>query len=377
MTRSLHSIKIICRFNLGRLNDLVGQAGWTTNIKTLQIDALYKKFREALIDDNGIPFDTRSFELTEHELSVIQSLGWLLNNEKEYFLNYVVATDDVEIVKEATLDMFYGYTCGNGLVLQWTLLLHDLAKGRSLSGPHPQQGAAIVGMLSPKIRSISPSLNEDDMKCIIWLIEYHDVLGNIYTGERRPAFLLKTLQFLPPEEQERRMKLLQTVTFCDYRGTLDGKYLTESKAQFWLGLSNIGRIKEIDKNLLNWRIERWTGDLFGVGNIARAEELRDIIKNSGKKELIKEIFGSGIDYIIYGFYLFTGLSTKQLATLMELISIALENYKCSEITLEFSNVYKPWESNANEILEEYKKQIDMRKLKYTIDVGISKIVVGF
>ncbi len=289
-----------------------------------------------------------------------------MNDEGESFLDYELGHSDqlqeITNVRKSTFDEFQVNSKVSALILRWALLLHDLAKRRD-TGAHPHRGAEIVQQIRTVLWEGETCLDDDSIDMIIWLVKFHDVLGNIYTGERRPSFLLTEIDHFNKKVQDEALHLLQVVILCDFRGTSNGKYLTENKAGFWLGLSDKANIFNLEADLLNWRIQRWTGGLYGADNKAQANELKERIGSNRHNSLIKEVFGEMIDYIVYGFYLFTQLTTERLATLMELISIAVKDNNYQRATLEFET-YRPWDNSMAYVLESYCWQIDNRKLKY-------------
>jgi len=208
---------------------------------------------------------------------------------------------------------------------------------------------------------------------ITWLVKYHAVLGNIYTGERSPAFLLDIAKEAGLSEAARGLDLLQVVMLCDIRGMDDGAYLTEQRAQFWLGLSTKAQIRDRQRKLLSWRLTRWTGDLVGRNRGPTKKALSRMLAGS---RLVRSAFGKRISYIVYGFYLFTALDSKQLATLMQIISHAASCVPGTDLTLIFEKVYRPPsphakaedKENAERALRYYADQLGKGTLKVGVDL---------
>ncbi|MBU1923121.1 MAG: HD domain-containing protein, partial [Candidatus Omnitrophica bacterium] len=144
---------------------------------------------------------------------------------------------------------------------------HDIGK-RMISGAHPENSYKIA----KKVLDSSIDLSRKDREIILWLIRYHDVFGNIYTGERKVSLLLKIVKDLSLDKQKERLILLQAVTLCDLRGFDGGKNLTEKKARFYLELSEPDVLKQKNSELLVWRIKRFTGSLAGEDNPEKAKE---------------------------------------------------------------------------------------------------------
>jgi hypothetical protein len=196
----------------------------------------------------------------------------------------------------------------------------------------------------------------------LWLVAYHDVLGNIYTGERAPNFLADIVQEMPSSEIERHLGLLQIVTLCDLRGRWNGQYLTDMKAQFWLSLSNLAQIQQRQRDLFAWRVERWTGDLIGRPDPDAQEKLKRILRQSQggvTYEMVQSVFAERILLVTYGFYLFTALSTEQLATLMSRVSREVACLDIHDVTLNLETRYRPGNEQA---LRHYTDQLDQNRL---------------
>jgi hypothetical protein len=322
-----------------------------------------------------IPAEVRRFTPDRHELSVLQALEWLLAGSREPFCRYALlagAPRDVAPIGPATFSHFAEQTAQSERILRWALLLHDVAKGRGLSGPHPENCARIAA----QILSHFGDLDEQAKQVITWLVRYHDVLGNIHSGERSPSFLLDITRDCTPAERQRRLRLLQLVTLCDVRGTEEGAYLTEQRARFWLTLSDETQIRKCQDNLLRWRAERWTGGLAGSTDIKAADALMAKILGNEDGELSRMVaaaFGNRLSYIVYGFYLFTALSTDQLATLMKLVARAVDCFDEEQLTLVFETVYRPGTTDAPAALRHYTDQLDQNTLRLAADGGVEVV----
>jgi hypothetical protein len=337
-----------------------------------EYERLYRRVRSALDGMTDIPAEVRRFTPDRHELSVLQALEWLLAGSHEPFCRYALlpgAPRDVAPIDSATFSHFAEQAAQSERTLRWALLLHDVAKGRGLSGPHPEHCARITA----QILSHFGDLDEQDKQVITWLVRYHDVLGNIHSGERSPSFLLDITRDCTPAERQRRLRLLQLVTLCDVRGTEDGAYLTEQRARFWLTLSDETQIRQCQDNLLRWRAERWTGGLAGDTNAQAADALLAKIlgqENGDLSRLVTAAFGSRISYIVYGFYLFTALTVDQLATLTKLVARAVDCLDEKQLTLVFETVYRPGTTGAQAALRHYTHQLDQDTLRLTAGSGV-------
>jgi hypothetical protein len=280
---------------------------------------------------------------TEHEKQVILAMEFFLSNDRESFLNYRIARGSrmPEMTPE-TYDKFrdkFRFYLGDqrgALILKWAMLLHDIGKGRGVREPHSEIGATIVRRIfQPGIAPGIGGLKEEEKAFITWIVQHHDVMGNIYTGERVAGYLktiissggdsIDTNEELLPE-REKGLAFLQFSMLCDLRGTGNqnayGIYLTDEKANFWLGLSDPYRIENLTKDLFDYRIRKWTGGPDGSENPIESERLRTYVKNSPSKDKIIKYFGRIINYIVNGYYLLDALESEEIAILMERVVMA-------------------------------------------------------
>jgi hypothetical protein len=343
----------------------------------MQYEALYRRVRSALDGMTDLPAELRRFAPDRHELSVLQALEWLLAGAGEPFCRYTLlpgAPRDVAPLDPATFSQFAAEAGPFEHTLRWALLLHDVAKGRGPSGPHPEHCARITAAILSRLDDI----DEREKEVITWLVRYHDVLGNIHSGERSPSFLLDITRDCKAAERQRRLRLLQFVTLCDVRGTEDGAYLTEQRARYWLALWDETHIRRCQQNLLRWRAERWTGGLAGGTNVPAADALLAKVldqEDDDLRRLVTAAFGSRISYIVYGFYLFTALTVDQLATLMQLVARAVDCFDPRQLTLAFETVYRPAAPDAQAALRHYTDQLDRGSLRLTARDG-TEVVAG-
>lgn len=341
-----------------------------------EYEYLYDRVSSALRHMSDIPEGVRGFTPDAHELSVLQALEWLLTDSYEQFCSYTLlngVNKGLVPVDEVTFSRYAAQVTGSEQILRWALLLHDVAKGRGSSGPHPENCASITA----NVLSNLGDLDKAQRDLVTWLVKYHDVLGNIYSGERSPIFLLDITCGCTQHDRDQRLRLLQAVMLCDIRGTQGGVYLTKQKAQFWLELSSEGQIREHQDKLLTWRAERWTGDLAGGTDRQAADTLLSKILPKEDQDLSRMVtmaFGSRISYIVYGYYLFTALTTEQLATLMRIVAHAADCLNREQLTLEFGTIYKPTASDADAALCHYVDQLDQEKLRLAADFTLEMVV---
>lgn len=331
------------------------------------------KLAKALQAEKPLPREY-VFILTDHEAATLQALDGILGDE-QMFRPYRVAKRAAAPISHDTFLQYRRRAVAYPRILRWTLLLHDIAKGRyddfppaeksPDKPPHPEVSAKIAQGVSEELIRKGTELGDYALDNgllgeIIWLVRYHDVLGNIYTGEREPRFLSEICTGLK-KQRSRMLGLLQVVALCDMRGTFQGENLTEDKARFWLRFSNSNTVKEEQRDLLDRRIRVWTADLLGIENKGKATAVRRRLGKMKNRDQIRLLFGKRIPYIVNGFYMLNALCDKQLATLMCLIAREYSEkvIRRQKVKLEF-DAYRPdpKDENNKRVLDSYKAQIE-------------------
>jgi len=202
-----------------------------------------------------------------------------------------------------------------------TALWHD--NGNLIS----KANHALLGflLLEPNARRetiIPPQLLEESF----WLIKNHDWFGPIFFGERLPAPLYDSITNFPSASQKKLMLLLALFTLCDVRGTRNGIYLTNSKAEFYLALAK-GEIPISSPNeVINYRMLRFAGNPDGTPNPQKEAAAKRIIKqlDASRKGLLEDQFGT-LPFIDYGFPNFSALTAKNIVNLALLLALTMEN----------------------------------------------------
>ncbi len=332
----------------------------------------------------------RTFKLsppTGHELQVIRAMEQFLSNDRESFLDYrVLKGSKMPEVTVETYDKFrdrfrhYLDRHNAALILRWAMLLHDIAKGRGPEEPHCEASGKIAHRIfrHKKIESIKP-LQDHEKRLISWIAQHHDMMGNIYTGERVAGYLNKITsrsrdvqgkteeEFRP--ERKKGFAFLQFAMLCDLRGTAAenayGAYLTDDKANFWLRLSAPARVKELTRDLYKYRRDRWTGSLDGSLDEQKSESLRCMDGRACRiKSKIADYFGRRIHYIVNGYYALDALDTEELAELMARVVEAPGVDQTSDnepLRLKFTKGYRKGKPDSELMLKRLKAALRTEK----------------
>ncbi len=313
-----------------------------------------KIIRDILKNHENIPLSLQNFVLSQHEKDVLTAFEDLIKFSRQSIVK------NKWNVMPSTLQSYTNIIHGNTRLINWVLLLHDIAKDRGFPNPHPEYSFQIVHQYKNEIQTVT-RLNDDEWRILEWLIHYHDVMGNINTGERAPRVLKKITETLSAEFQKHALEQLALITLCDVQGTNNGMYLTDEKARFWLDLSDFHFLAELENNLLNHRLERWTGNLLTEPHPERKQQMINLIEENQKEPLFKRFWGDQISLVVHGIYLFIELAETELMLLYRLLEriaqfceTAFENAQNIQIIFK---PYKPWQQNDRLIFEAYRHKI--------------------
>jgi len=298
----------------------------------------------------------RAFRLTEdHEIPVLECYEYLQagvhKRINEIAKNRPSATGNEEFDAGA-LDSLQRKIGGDDPNLRWALLLHDITKHRDVDeakfGPHAHTSAEVAKGLT--FLNNEPGLS---IERIEWLVRYHDVLGNLLTGEQRPEELWNALGVGNWKELDDaanvKLGLLQIMTFCDMWGTLGGRFLTMEKLHFWLRVRE--KIEEFE-SFAEYRISRWTGDEDMTPDTPRRKA---VLKKLG--DTTTGIFSHNVGRIAQGFYLFVAIAKDKgpdvLAELLNQIATFYSNITPvpKVIHLQFDRYRR--DSNLEHVLDRY------------------------
>ena len=320
------------------------------------IKPLYMRLRQKLSAAEGISNEVKRYDPDKHETAVMNALEDILAGEEEAFLSYDIhesskkgeMTPETFTEFKASVDRYIDKETTT--ILRWAILLHDIGKERGMKGPHPEASAQVSEIIEIE------ELDAKDKELVVWLVKYHDILGNIYTGERVPRELIDIMQGLEEKEIERRLALLQVVMLCDIRGQVvggeTGAFLTDEKAKFWLSIKNTKSIKDLQGRLLDHRLERWTGDMDGTLHIDVKEALSEKMSKKAKR-----LFEDQITYIANGYYTFDALSNDNVDDLSELLNkIATRvpsEYK-KDVKIQFTKIYRRGQKDSEIMLANLK-----------------------
>jgi hypothetical protein len=360
---------------------LYNTEGIIVNSETITLYNEVKDVLKQINFKNEADDSIKNFRLSppsEHEKQVVQAMEQFLNNDRKSFLNYRVGKEyKMPEVTSATYDkfqkkfQFYVERQNAALILRWAMLLHDIGKGRGVGEPHSEASAKIVHRIFQQrnFRNID-ELEENEKKFVVWIVQHHDVMGNIYTGERIATYLnqitskvkdaVDNWESLFRPEREKGLAFLQFSMLCDLRGTASknvyGIYLTDKKANFWLKLSNSQTVEDLASNLYDHRIKKWTSGLDGSPNPQKKEELQSCIdkKDYRNKDKIMLYFGKKINYIVNGYYILAELASERIADLAELMERVIagvdETSPQKAVRLEFTIGYRKGDPGSEEML---------------------------
>jgi hypothetical protein len=159
------------------------------------------------------------------------------------------------------------------------------------------------------------------------VIENHDVVGNIVsTAERAPRCLTGPLAKLRPAERSARLNMLILLSFCDLRGTLNGRFVNNDNARSRFLAADIDWLGKRERDLFGWRKERLVRGSTPRGTRAKQQLWEKTFSRfqEDTKKAIRRHFGHNIKIFTNFLYLALGLSGEQSAKLLAIISLMAE-----------------------------------------------------
>lgn len=329
-----------------------------------------KIIRDVLKKQDEVSEPLQNFILTQHEKDVLTAFDDLIKFTKQSIVRnkWNIQATSVKKYTELIQD--------DEQLINYSLLLHDIAKDRGFPNPHPEYSYQIIHQFRNEIQEAT-HLSDSNWIILEWLIRYHDVLGNINTGERHPQHLSKILSMLPTEIQSRSLQLLALITLCDVQGTNKGMYLTDEKARFWLQLSDVKFRNELSQRFLFHRIKRWTGDLLTKAHPEQEKKVWESIQKNQRESLFHTFWGSQISHVVHGIYLFielVGESTELLYLLLDEIALECQKHLPSqdEIQIVF-HPFKPWIPEDKTVYLKYREGIIYNHLHFEIEQNTMKV----
>jgi hypothetical protein len=262
----------------------------------------------------------------DHVWQVLGALEAVLDNNYSSFSKDKKGDKLTEDIFSNFVSLAYELQKDKGLVKHmWiVVLLHDIAKYSVQNADHAQ----ICGNLVRDLFAINDfALTEQERERIAWVIGSHDVVGNIVSSaERAPRCLTERLEKLSDKEKQIRLKMLILLSFCDLRGTLNGKFVNDenAKSRFWA--ADISWLEQKEKDLFGWRKER----LVRASTRKDTEEKQELWNTtfSGLREETRQIierqFGNNIKVFTNLLYLALGLNGEELVKLFAVISLMVE-----------------------------------------------------
>lgn len=283
-----------------------------------------------------------------HERRVMDALGSLLSQQDDHYLG-------LERAKLGIADAELDFTPRQCLILELALALHDIGQ-RLNNEPHAESGymllkgnralpAAVEQHLEQCPGPHRKGLTPEELGLVLWLVRHHDVLGNVYTGERLVRYLNDILVDLkmPEGTIQDGKRLLFIVAIADFVGRSPGR-LTPKRVSFWrewwLVANDQARNGFPD---FGHRMEQWTWS--GARGIAldsphHKKETKGLRKALAD-EKTRNVFSHRIGLITYGLYILQRLEVCYKAILLKRVAdTCVSNFREGvEVALKFRTIY--------------------------------------
>ncbi len=309
----------------------------------------------------------------QHTFAVIEALEHALANnivafnrhkEGEIISRYILTA----YLKE--LHPYLGPELNEELFL--TALWHD--NGNLISkANHALLGFLLVEPQARREIIIPSQLLEESF----WLIRNHDWFGPIFFGERLPAPLYDSITNVPATSRKKLMLLLALFTLCDVRGTRNGIYLTNEKAQFYLDIARGTLQIKAPEDVLAYRVLRFTGNPDGTLNPQKETIAKRIIEqlDAPKRALLEHQFGT-LPFIDYGFPTFNALTAENIVNLAWLLALTMENEEKTGNKIQKVSFKWGWPSDAMKAkLNATLDRIDSLETGFKIKIMPGEIIV--
>lgn len=298
--------------------------------------------------DNRLALRTLVEELSlaggdiQHEKQVMDALGCVLSGEN----NQELGIDHKELRLDIPAMKLHDRDC---VILELALALHDIGQ-RLNDEPHAESGYRLLNANRPQFKAAvethleqwsgarPPALAENELSLVLWLVRHHDVLGNIYTGERKAHYLnsmFNELQAVSGHVHSAK-HLLFVVAVTDFVGRSPGK-LKRKRVDFWKSRLQEDEQKREAFPDFDQRTEQWTWGGAKKTKPGSTEHERQKIQLTRKlTDIAIRAFSQNIGHITYGLYLLQWLDVDAKPALLNRIGdVCHQHFAAEEVTLRF------------------------------------------
>ncbi len=261
-----------------------------------------------------------------HVWQVLEALESVLLNNHGSFSRDKEGDELDEDIFRKFVSLAHGLQKDERAVKQiWTaVLLHDIAKYSVQNADHAQIGGKLV---EDVFGNRTFDLTEREQERVAWVIRNHDVVGNIVSSaERAPRCLTESLEKLSDGEKQLRLDMLILLSFCDLRGTLNGRFVNNYNAGSRFLANDVGWLEQKEEDLFRWRKERLVR-----ASTERATRDKQALWGKSFRHLpevtqaiIAKQLGKDVKVFTNLLYLALGLDGKELVKLFALVSLVAE-----------------------------------------------------
>jgi len=323
--------------------------------------------------------------LDAHEEEVVRALNWILEG------SHSLGDVDLGATKLTPEDR---------ILLEIVLALHDIGKRGDHSGPHAEAGYLLLAHHRVDLQEAIARYVEDpaiaaslatrpSLRLILWLVRYHEVLEELYQGERRAisldlisAGLCKNCDNCARGRRCRECRgrvaralcLLLIVAVCDCLGRVSRDAL-RTRIAFWRKLIEMDQRERFRD--LSHRLTQWTShdkDRFSQDSPARQSEANEVWQKLSLAA--RDAFSSRINHIVGGAELFRALPPRWRSRLLnEIANHYAHNFNTEDVTLSFARPYDPAAPGAASLLAQYEKAVRNGRLIVAVNYGRREIHV--
>lgn len=287
-------------------------------------------------------------------------------------------------------------------LLEIVLAIDDVGKRTGTDGCHAEAGYRLFNRHHVVLRDaihrhchehgVVPSLVEDDhLRMILWLVRHHEVLEELFRGERLAVCLDQiTLSWrkncddcggvgksCPKCEKKiaRAVRFLLILSTCNALAHLP-EDAVHNRVQFWrkvVAWKDRTRFANLAHRLGQWTHTETQAHVAGLlGQPGDVDQLSSDLNSAAR-----DVFGCRVDRIIHGTELLQALGLRWKAKLLNTIANHYShNFDGETVTLLFARPYDPEDPQAAGTLARYEEAIRNGQLTTSVNYDNREICVA-
>ena len=286
-------------------------------------------------------------------------------------------------------------------VLAIAVSLEDVGKHVDSIGSHSEASYRLLNRHHVALRhaitqyceehGVDPVPAEDHhLRVVLWLVRHHEVLEEVFRGERRAVYLDRiSAKFCGKcgdcrpgrpctrcsEKAREAMSLLFVVSLCDSMASLS-QDTVQDRIDLWnriIASNDRSRVADLPHRVAQWTSCEKAGQTRrSLGRRADTDALHQQLTATAR-----DVFAYRIGHIANGAELLRALAVRWKARLLNTIADHYaHNFDGEEVTLSFERRYDPEDSNAARLLMQYENAIRNARITTAINYDKKEIHVA-